>query len=53
MKTFQFIHPVTAEVFNVEGKKLFDEGSLWIVKINSHVVGIFTKDYSIVILDEA
>jgi|APGre2960657404_1045060.scaffolds.fasta_scaffold05921_4 hypothetical protein len=49
MKTYQFIHPVTAEVFNVEGKKLFDEGALWLVKINSAVVGIFTKDYSVVI----
>jgi hypothetical protein len=49
MKTFQFIHPQTAEVFSVDGKKLFDEGSLWLVKINSAVVGIFTKDYSVVI----
>lgn len=53
MKTYQFIHPVTAEVFNVEGKKLFDEGALWFVKINSQVVGIFTKDYSVVIYNEA
>jgi len=54
MKTFQFIHPVTAEVFNVEGKNLFDEGgALWLVKINSQVVGIFTKDYSVVIYNEA
>ena len=47
MKTFQFIHPQTAEVFSVDGKKLFDEGSLWLVKINSAVVGIFTKEYEI------
>lgn len=54
MKTYQFIHPVTAEVFNVEGKKLFDEEGLWLVKIDSAVVGVFTKNYSVVILsDEA
>lgn len=49
MKTFEFIHPRTAEVFTVDGEWVFDEDNYWRVKIKEKTVAIFTKDYSFVI----
>lgn len=49
MKTYDFIHPVTGDVFSIEGKLCFDDKDLWIVKINSKVVAIFKKEYSFIV----
>lgn len=48
MKTYQFIHPRTAEVFSVNGEWVFDEDNYWRVKIKERTVAIFTKDFSFV-----
>ena len=48
MKTYQFIHPRTAEVFYIDGEWVFDQDNYWHVKIKERTVAIFTKDYSFV-----
>lgn len=48
MKTYQFIHPVTAEVFNVDAEWVFDEDNSWRAKIKERTIAIFTKDYSFI-----
>ncbi len=49
MKTYDFIHPVTGDVFSVEGKLCFEDNGFWIVKINSKVVAMFKTDYSFIV----
>ena len=49
MKTYQFIHPRTAEVFYVDAEWVFDEDKHWRVKIKEMTVAVFTKDYSFVL----
>jgi hypothetical protein len=51
MKTFQFIHPLTAEVFNVEGDKVLNDEGYFIVKHKNRNVAIFKNDYSFVLAE--
>lgn len=54
-KTYQFIHPQTSEIFDVEGTQVIDMDGYWMVQIKTktavkiRTVGIFTKDYSFVV----
>ena len=49
MKKFQFIHPLTAEVFNIEAEKVINDEGYFIVKIENRNVAIFKNDYSFVV----
>ena len=51
MNTFRFIHPLTAEIFNVEGDKVFNDEGYFIVKQKSKNVAIFKNDYSFVVAE--
>lgn len=51
MKRFQFIHPITAEVFHIDGDKVLKDDGYFIVKEKNKNVAIFKNDYSFVVAE--